>query len=180
MNTKQKNILSSLCLVIVVSSYCGYYFDSILFIETFSEAKEKIDLVNSLLSPPVQGKAVLQDFSSIKELISFLKADKTNEIVYSSPDFVCHHFTEELIRNARADGFRLEYFGIYGKVLKNYQNDYSSYLSASGFIGTWGDGEGHAVCIAHIENQSIIIEPQTDVIFRYEDGIFLGVFIGEY
>jgi len=175
-----KNTLSTLCLLIVFSSYCGYYFESTLFLETFSEAKEKFELANSLLSPSVQGQEILRGFSSTKELISFLKSDDTNELVYSSPNFVCHHFSETLIRNARAKGYRIEYLGIYGESLLNYQNDYVSYLSSLGVMGTWGDGEGHAVCVVYIGEQMIIIEPQTDVVFRLENGRYHGIYMGEY
>jgi len=180
LNRKLKDVSSVLCLLIVVSSYVVYYVDSTYFLETFSEANEKFELLNSLLSPSVEGRAILKDFSSTNELVAFLKTDKTNEIVYSSPDFVCHHFSETLIRNARAEGYRLEYLGIYGKSLTNYQEDYVSYLSSSGIVGTWGDGEGHAVCVAYIGSQTIVIEPQSDVIFSLENGRYQGIYMGEY
>lgn len=180
MNLKFKDVSSVFCLLLVVGSYLGYYTDSTLLRETFFEVFEKFELLNSLLSPPVAGRAILKDFSSITELIAFLKSDNTNEIVYSSPDFVCHHFAETLIRQAKAEGYRVEYLGIYGKSLQNYQDDYVSYLSKSGIIGTWGDGEGHAVCVAYITDQTVVIEPQSDVVFILENGRYRGIFMGEY
>jgi len=180
LNRKYKDMISVFCLVLIVGFYLGYYTDSTRFKETFSTVYEKFDLLNSLLSPQVEGQAVMKDFSSVNELVSFLKSDKTNEIVYSSPDFVCHHFTETLIRNARVKGYRLEYLGLYGKSLQNYKDDYVSYLALYNIIGTWGDGEGHAVCVAYIRDQTIIIEPQSDVVFILENGRYRGTYMGEY
>lgn len=181
MSQKIKNIGSIFCLLLIVGLYFGYYIDSNSFAETFHEAAIKFEMLNSLLSSNVQGKEILRDFSSTNELIQYLQSDDTNEIVYSSPDFVCHHFTENLIRNARAGGYRLEYLGIYGQSLKQYQDDYVSFLSSSGgIIATWGDGEGHAICIAHIEGEVFIIEPQSDVVLKLVNGKYVGVYIGEY
>jgi len=177
--SKLKRSISTLFLILVISSYCGYYFETALVIDTFSEAKQKIDTINNLLSPSIQGQEILKDFGSVQELKQFLISDDTNEIVYSSPDFVCHHFSERLIRNAREEGYRLEYLGIYGDNLIQYQNDYVSYLSSYGVIGTWGEGEGHAVCVSYINGDTIVIEPQTDTIFRYENNKYYGVYIGE-
>jgi len=173
-------VSSVFCLLLVVGSYLGYYADSALFTETLSTVYEKFELLNSLLSPRVEGQEIMRDFSSVNELIAFLRSDKTNEIVYSSPDFVCHHFTETLIRNAKVNGHRLEYLGLYGTSLQNYQDDYVSYLASSGIIGTWGEGEGHAVCVTYIGGQTIIIEPQSDVVFRLENNRFHGIYMGEY
>ena len=58
---------------------------------------------------------------------------------------------------------------------------YVSFLSSSGgIIGTWGDGEGHAICIAHIEGEVFIIEPQSDVVLKLVNGKYVGVYLGEY
>ena len=168
-------------MLLVVGLYFGYYVDSNYFAETFHEATTKFELLNSLLSPIVQGKEILRDFSSTTELIQYLQSDDTNEIVYSSPDFVCHHFSETLIRHARAEGYRLEYLGIYGQSLKQYQDDYVFFLSTlGGILGTWGDGEGHAVCIAYIEGEAFTIEPQSDVVLKMVNGKYIGVYLGEY
>ena len=181
MSRRFKNISLVVCLLLVVGLYFGYYVDSDYFADTFHEATIKFELLNSLLSPIVEGKEILQDFSSTKELIQFLQSDDTNNMVYSSPDFVCHHFSETLIRHARAEGYRLEYLGIYGQSLKQYQDDYVSFLSSSGgIIGTWGDGEGHAVCIAYIEGETFIIEPQSDVILKLVNGNYVGAYLGDY
>lgn len=175
---KFKDVVSVVFLFIIIGTYSGYYFNAPFMHENVSLITDKIRQLNELLSPRVEGRSILKDFSTIEELVNFLQNDDTNEIVYS-PNFVCHHFTETLIRNARDEGYRLEYLGLYGDSLQNYENDYVSYLASFGIIGVWGEGEGHAVCMAYLGDKIIIIEPQSDVILYKEDGRYYGISKGE-
>lgn len=90
--SKLTRSISTLFLILVISSYCGYYFETALVVDTFSEAKQKIDTINNLLSPSIQGQEILKDFASVQELKQFLISDDTNEIVYSSPRFCLSSF----------------------------------------------------------------------------------------
>jgi len=182
MRNTLRNFFSIFCLILVFGSYYGYYVNSQFTNENIylSSLIEKLNVLNSLLSPKITGVETLKDFSSIKELVDFLMVDRSNELVYSSPNFVCYHFTETLIRNARAKGYRLEYLGLYGRELSTYQADYLSYERSLGLIGYWGEGDGHAVCVAFIGGRKIVIEPQTDVVFEELNGRFVGLYRGEY
>lgn len=177
---RSKKIVYKLFLIFIIGLYFSYYVDPDSFTNRFSILVEKVEIINSQLSPKIEGQVILQDFSSKEELVFFLRLDKTNENIYSYPNYVCHHFTETLIRNAHEEGYRIEYLGIYGNDLKDYENAYISFLSQKGIISTWGEGEGHAICVAYIGDKKILIEPQTDVFFEVKNGRYIGLYMGEY
>lgn len=84
------------------------------------------------------------------------------------------------VQNAHEKGYRLEYLGLYGRELTTYQSDYVSYTRSLGLISYWGEGDGHAVCLAYIGDRRIVIEPQTDVVFEKLNGRYIGLYSGEY
>ncbi|MFA5366976.1 MAG: hypothetical protein WC333_03785, partial [Dehalococcoidia bacterium] len=50
---------------------------------------------------------------SYDELMDFLASDKTDEIPYSSPDFMCYHYSLTLRENANQQGLRCAFLHVY-------------------------------------------------------------------
>lgn len=195
MKIRIRSVCSIFCLLVVTGVYLMSYMyphevneEVSLFIgkigllEELLKSREKVESLKDLLRPRVTGGTevgdVYKEFTSLDELIIFLSSDGTNELVYSS-NFVCHHFSETLIRNAREEKYRLEYLGLYGKDLKAYCDDYVLYMEKLGYVSWWGTGEGHAVCTVSIVDRVFVIESQTDVILERVDGRYVGVYRGE-
>ena len=95
---------------------------------------------------PNRGYHNLRD-PSYAELMDFLAADKTNEIPYSSPNFVCYNYSITLRENANKQGFRC------GSVIEYY-------------VPIEGDQHKHQAHASNVFNTTdrglIYIEPQTD------------------
>ncbi|MFA5056091.1 MAG: hypothetical protein WC562_07975 [Dehalococcoidia bacterium] len=93
---------------------------------------------------PDRGYRNLRD-PSYAELIGFLATDKTNEITYSFPDFVCLQFSLTLRENANKQGWRCAF------VETN-----SVLIGSSGY-------NSHAISAFNTTDRGIIyIDPQTD------------------
>jgi len=180
MRRKIKDVCSVFCLLIIVGTYSGFYINPQFIIGNFSLLGDKIALINSLLSPRTSGMKIeaLKEFTSVEEIIIFLKEDNTNEFIWSQ-DFTCAQFSEMLIRRAKEKGYYLRYLGLYGIDLKHYQDDYVLYMESLGYISWWGPGEGHAICVTFLEGRKIVIEPQTDVILEEVNGRYVGLYRGE-
>jgi len=127
-------------------------------------------------------------FESIEDLITFLDADNVSDIEWTVA-FVCADFTDALIERAEVAGYNtLRYRGMSGDELKKYSDAIAtiSYTVETPrgsrtwyYTGLALSGNGHAVCETTIENTTIIIEPQTDMIFELEDEIFIVLYKGE-
>lgn len=50
---------------------------------------------------------------SYDELMNFLASDKTDEVPYSVPDFMCHHYSVTLRENANQQGLRCACVNVY-------------------------------------------------------------------
>lgn len=86
---------------------------------------------------------------SFAELIDFLAADKTNEIPYSVPDFMCHHYSLTLRENANKQGLRCAFVEV-------------AYVPVEGGVGV---NYAHAIVAFNTTDRGIIyIEPQNDSI----------------
>jgi len=127
-------------------------------------------------------------FESIDDLIHFLDTDNVSDIEWTEA-FVCADFTDALIERAKDAGYNtLRYRGMSGDELKKYSDaiaTISHTIETPRGSRTWYytglalSGNGHAVCETTIENMTIIIEPQTDMIFELKDEKFIVLYKGE-
>jgi len=98
----------------------------------------------------------VRDFEDMEELFSFIQADKTDEIEYSSNRFNCMDFAITTSDNALKIGYRVIFLYSYNLETK----------------------AAHAVCMAYVQKDSkwMVWEPQTDEILwgwlsRITDGV---------
>ena len=127
-------------------------------------------------------------FDSVDELITFLDDDNVSDIEWTE-DFVCADFTDALNEHAEAAGYNtLRYRGMDGDELKKYSDAVATIsftIETPQGSTTWYysdldlSGDGHAVCETNIGNMTIIIEPQTDMIFELKDEEFIVLYKGE-
>ena len=89
---------------------------------------------------------------STSELESWLWEDKTDEIWYEKPNFVCGDFAVMLSQHAK-----LEHWDIGVVVIFGYDEDYESYCHVFNVV----------ICTEGL----VYIEPQTDYLWWYEDHI---------
>ena len=95
---------------------------------------------------PYRGYGNLRD-PSYAELTDFLAADKTDEIPYSRPDFMCQHFSLTLRENANKQGWRCAYVEIDSVPIE----------------GGYGINYAHAIVAFNTTDRGLIyIEPQND------------------
>jgi hypothetical protein len=82
------------------------------------------------------------------EMITFLRADKTNENVYDADTYNCYDYTSDLCKNAVAQGYRI------------------------GFVYLYFKESAHAlVCFNTTDRGLIYVEPQYDDIVKVEVGL---------
>jgi len=127
-------------------------------------------------------------FKSLDELIIFLDNDNVSDIPWTE-DFVCADFTETLIKRARKQGYNtLSIKTMIGDELKRYSDviaTISHSVNTPRGTTTWYytdldlSGAGHAICETNIGNIKIVIEPQTDMIFKLDKGEFIVLYKGE-
>lgn len=130
------------------------YRDKIKDIEDEKEALRK-QLTDELAK--VWGNRELQDFESMDSLLAFLVEDDTDKMEYilekGKTEYVCSHYTFQLMRNAADKGYRL-----YPVFIFSMQGYYitGSHLMAFAIVEKYipGLGDEHRVIIA--------VEPQTD------------------
>ena len=167
-------------LLLLVTYFLGYFSaneDVIPKLEIFDDLD--VIIIYEKRVPDIS----LRYFQSLDDLIGFLSVDDTNEIEYDFESFVCHDFTLRMIGNAREQGYNMSYMTLSFENLIEYQNDVDNYIVSLGWIvsGPWGVGDRHAVVRAYIEeiDEYVIIEPQLDIILRYNGERYIGVYRGE-
>ncbi|MEM3647828.1 MAG: hypothetical protein QW506_01525 [Thermoproteota archaeon] len=116
-------------------------------------------------------------FSSIDDLVRYLKSDDLNDYVWK-PGFTCQNFTVEFISRAESQGYYIfEYCFLYGENPTAYVDALTSIRvtkERGNVIMTWqyemkiNEDVGHAVVKLVLDNSTLIIEPQTDAVFRME------------
>lgn len=83
--------------------------------------------------------------SASADLRLFLANDSTDHHAYVKGEYMCGHFTEDLIRNASIDGIRMYPVYLYGRA-----------------------GRDHCIAVAVVDGNRYFIEPQSDVCLDYE------------
>lgn len=91
--------------------------------------------------------ATLDNAESLDTIMSYIEADKTNEIDYSETDYNCVDFSWDTMRALNAEG-----------------------IEARMLVITYVDESKHSVVIAPSEQGWVIIEPQSDEIINPEIG----------
>jgi len=124
-------------------------------------------------------------FESVEELISFLDEDNVSDIEWTE-DFVCADFTDLLIERAEASGYNtLLYRGMEGVELNNYSEVMATISYTSPYGRTWQSlglrlsGAGHAICETKIGSRTILIEPQSDMLFELVNEVYTVLYKGE-
>lgn len=93
------------------------------------------------------------------EMLSFIRSDRTNEHIYSFPDYVCADFSRDTQYNAIRAGYRC------GKVNLRFEGGQSV------MIGNTIYENGHTViCFETSDKGLVFIEPQHDDIVKIETG----------
>ncbi|MEM1883556.1 MAG: AN1-type zinc finger domain-containing protein [Candidatus Bathyarchaeia archaeon] len=119
---------------------------------------------------------VSRRFNSLNNLINYLRNDDLNRWMWRS-DFTCHHFALEFIKRSENRGYYIfEYYALYGEELSAYENTITSIKVVKYY--PWGTetrwyempirGFGHAVVKTSLDDMTLIIDPQTDVILKME------------
>lgn len=155
----------SLLGVLLVGTYClilGCSFGVLLHIfylncdskiaQVGGEMVGDVGMINdneSLFSTQMFNTSNLRYFSSQEELADWLAKDNTNQIRYVPVSFDCDDFAYTLQKNAREDGYILEF-----SVVDVWGGE--SYIT--------GTSQYHAVILAIIPNENAIyeIDPQND------------------
>jgi len=118
----------------------------------------------------------LKNFDSVGELIKFLKDDNTNKKSFSPPDYISKHFGNTLVQRAKEKGYRSKTLTLSGKSLRQYFVDSFNYgLLWPSQLWEALKGESHVVCLAVIDGEEIVIEPQTDAVFRRTEGRYYSL-----
>lgn len=93
------------------------------------------------------GIEVKWEVPSVSQLKNWLTLDKTNEMTYHYPDFVCHDFAEMLANHSRQKNWKMAFVSIEG------------YDTAT--LESWN----HAINAINTTEGLVYIEPQTDEVW---------------
>ena len=129
---------------------------------------------------------VTKVFSSIEELISYLRIDNLSDIEWTA-NYTCVEFAEDFIKRAEAKGYYcFTQYDLFDDELIEFNKAIESIEVTKTY--SWGtetrwydafyiSGVGHAVVRTTINGMDFIVDPQTDVILSYPD--FTVLYEGE-
>lgn len=186
---KSNRSLLYLLLVACIAISVIYFLQNEDFMNTVNEVYNEISNATSNILKTTQDVTEPQKyFESLDELIMFLDNDNVSDIPWTE-DFVCADFAETLIKRARKQGYNtLSTKSMDGDELQRYSDvivTISHSVETPEGTTTWYytglelSGAGHAVCETTIGNATIVIEPQTDMIFELKDADFIVLYKGE-